>query len=67
MKPDIEKLKSGESYIVPESDYGKAQVWKVINMLILFEIPFLGGEPIYIASFHKDNIDKLIAEIESWT
>lgn len=28
MKDEILKLKNGEHYTIPESDYGKAEVWK---------------------------------------
>ena len=63
----ILNLKEGESYIVPESDYGRAEIWFKDNKYYLFEIPMYGGEPKFVESFPIDKIDLMINIYESWT
>ena len=65
-KDAIEKLKDGESYIVPESDYGKAEIWKKNSMYFLFEIPMYGGEPRFIEAYGTHRIDDMIKQYNSW-
>lgn len=67
MKKEILQLKDGEVYIVPESDYGKAEVWLKNDMYFLFEIPTFGGQPRYVDNYIPRHIDILIEKIESWT
>jgi len=43
----LESLKEGENYIVPEGDYGRAEVYKINDHYIIFEIPLYGGEPVF--------------------
>ncbi|MEK9207489.1 MAG: hypothetical protein AAB922_03340 [Patescibacteria group bacterium] len=66
-KEEIEKLKDGECYIVPESDYGKAEIWLKNEMYFLFEIPTFGGQPRYVDNYIRRHIDIMIKKIESWT
>lgn len=66
-KEQIQLLKDGESYIIPESDYGKAEIWLKNNYYFLFSIPIAGGEPCFEKVFFKKDIDNLIKEYESWT
>ena len=41
IKEEILKLKHGEKFIIPESDYGKAEIWFINDIYVLFEIPFI--------------------------
>jgi len=66
-KQEILKLKDGESWIWPESDYGKAEIWYKNGTYFLFEIPQFGGQPMYSCSFNENNIDGLIFKVNSWT
>lgn len=66
-KQHIEKLKDGECYTVPESDYGKAEIWLKNETYFLFEIPMYGGNPHFGGYFNKHRIDDLIATYQSWT
>ena len=66
-KQNILDLKSGEVYLWPESDYGKAEIWRVHNIFLLFEIPNYGGEPVYEATYHEGYIDGLVAMVNAWT
>jgi hypothetical protein len=65
-KENIEALKDGESYIVPESDYGKAEIWKKYNTYFLFSIPLYGGQPAFNSAWGKHSIDHMIKTYESW-
>lgn len=67
MKNEILKLDHKEFYVVPEGDYGKAEIWKIYDVYLLFEIPRYGGEPMYVESYRKNEIDLLISDIEKWT
>ena len=66
-KEEILKLKDGESWIWPESDYGAAEIWYKNDFYFLFEIPTFGGEPRFSKAYHPFDIDKLIKEVQSWT
>lgn len=66
-KEKILALKDGDCYLWPESDYGKAEIWRKNNVYILFEIPMFGGEPIYDSTYLFDRVDQLIKTVESWT
>jgi len=65
-KDKILELKDGECYVVPESDYGLAEIWLKNGTYFLFSIPMFGGDPQFEKSFGKNNIDDLIKEYESW-
>jgi hypothetical protein len=66
-KDAIRALPSGMKYIVPESDYGKAEIWKVNDVYVLFSIPMYGGPLQYEAVFYEQEIDRMISQIKSWT
>ncbi|MBW1729019.1 MAG: hypothetical protein JRJ62_15935 [Deltaproteobacteria bacterium] len=62
---EIKKLKDGQCFIWPESDYGKAEVWFKNGLYFLFEIPQYGGMPIYYNCYAQ--ISDLINQVETWT
>lgn len=66
-KEAILNLKDGESYAVPESDYGKAEIWLKYDRYFLFEIPMYGGRAIFSGTFACSAVDELIKTYESWT
>lgn len=66
-KENILNLKEGEKYIVPESDYGKCEIWLINEIYFLFEIPEFGGQPHYSGAYSKHNIDAMIEQYNSWT
>ena len=61
----LAELKNGEKYIVPESDYGLAEILKIHDCFLVFEIPTFGGHPRFINGFYS--IDEVISLIETWT
>ncbi len=66
-KEHILNLKQGELYIVPKSDYGKAEIYLINEMYFLFSIPEFGGNPIFEKAFNENRIDEMIEFYESWT
>ena len=66
-KYEILKLKNGDSWIWPESDYGKAEIWFINDTYFLFEIPMYGGTPMYHGAFPKSRLAELIEAVEYWT
>lgn len=65
---EIFKLKDGQSWTWPESDYGKAEIWLKNGTYFLFEIPQFGGEPFYVAAFvGKGRIGELVGTVNLWT
>jgi len=67
MKEEILKLKHGECYIVPESDYGKAEIHRIHQAYFLFEIPQFGGEPMYKYYFRVGEEEAMLKSISSWS
>jgi len=67
MKESILALKSGERYIVPESDYGKAEIWRINNIFLLFSIPTFGGSPVYESTWLALQVDGIVETVNSWT
>jgi len=67
MKEKIESLASGELFIVPESDYGRVEVWRMHDVYVLFELPMYGGDPNYIATYMHDSVDLMIEYIGQLT
>lgn len=65
-KAEIEKLHHGQSYIVPESDYSRAEVWMINYVYFLFSIPEFGGQPTFEKAFRKGAEDEMIQLIYSW-
>jgi hypothetical protein len=65
---EILNLKDGECWIWPESDYGKAEVWKKNDTYFLFGIPMYGGPPSFVKAYRgRGHVGELIATVESWT
>lgn len=65
-KGKIIALKDGEVWIVPESDYGKAEIWLKHETYFLFEIPAFGGQPSFFKAY-RSHIDEMINDYNSWT
>ena len=64
---EIRKLKDGEVWEWPESDYGKAEIWLKNETYFLFAIPMYGGQPCFEQSYNKGRIGEMVATVESWT
>lgn len=64
---EIRNLKDGQCFIVSESDYGKAEIWKINDVYIVFSIPYMGGEPTYHDTYKRHDINVMIEEINNWS
>jgi len=63
----ITKLKDKESYVWPDGDSAKAEIWFNGGYYILFETKLLSDELIYIKSYRENELDDLIKLVNSWT
>ena len=71
-KEKLMSLKNGESYIIPESDYGKAEIWYIHNYYIIFEIPMYGGNPVFSEVItgclkREQQVNRILDKINKWT
>jgi hypothetical protein len=64
---EIEKLKQGEKFVVPESDYGKAEIWLINDLYFLFSIPAFGGTPTFERAFGKWQTEDMLLLMDSRT
>lgn len=67
MKDEILKLQNGQRYIVPEGDYGRAEIWLINDFYFVFEIPMYGGKPVYYNHYYQSKIAEMIKEIDGLT
>ena len=64
---EIVKLNHGECWTWDLGEESGAEIWKINDAYILFEIPMYGGEPRFIDVYPFQRIDDLINMVESWT
>ena len=64
---ELTSIKDGESWVWPESDYGRAEIFKVLDMFIVFSIPMYGGEPIYEKTCRKEDINEMMEMVARWS
>ena len=65
IKEMIDSLGHKGVFVWPESDYGKAEIWKINDVYILFEIPMYGGKPTYSGTFY--NSKDIFNRVRNWT
>ena len=63
----IQSLKEGETYTIPESDYGKADVEYRGGLYYFYEIPQFGGEPYFFGKCNLQGLKDMIEEIYNLT
>ena len=63
----INNLEHGESVCLNMFEEGGAEVYRVYNVFVLFEIPSYGGEPQYFGTYYKQSIPAMIEKYMSWT
>ena len=64
---ELKELSDGYSWIWPESDYGRAEVWRKNDRYFVFEIPQYGGIPQYHSSYGMSYVSDMVALIASWS
>ena len=53
--------------LIPESDYGFAEIYRMYDDYLVFSIPTYGGVPTFYKSYGKHSVDKLISDLKSIT
>jgi hypothetical protein len=53
----------GDYILIPESDYGFAEIHRVYDDLLIFMIPTYGGTPSFYKCFSLQMVDSLIKEL----
>lgn len=71
-KRGLMALKNGGKYIIPESDYGKAEIWYINGDYFIFSIPIGGGCPRFeeaVGTYHtkERQVSKVLQIIDTWT
>jgi len=65
---DIDSMSKNISMIlIPESDYGLAEIYKIYDDILVFLIPTYGGIPSFYKSYDKGDIDSLIEDLKNIT
>ena len=71
LKQDILDLKPTvefeEGILIPESDYGLAEIYKIHDDILVFMIPQYGGTPLFFKCYQKHSIDNLISDLRTIT
>lgn len=72
VKEKLMSLKNGEKYIIPESDYGKAEIWYIHDCYFIFTIPMYGGKPAFetvVQGYEnkEQQMKKVLDIINNWT
>ena len=63
----LEQMKPTQWQCVNWHEEGGGEVQRVHDVYVLFEVPRYGGEPNYVNTYHKHQINILIEEAYSWT
>lgn len=68
---DLEKVKELPSFKgncqIFWSEGRGGDVYRIWDMLFLFEIPLYGGEGRFIGAFNLDEVEKLVKTAHTWT
>lgn len=63
----IEALENGDRYFWSLGEGSGAEVWRIHDIYVLFEIPQYGGPPIFSQPFKRREIEDLVLAVLSWT
>jgi hypothetical protein len=63
----LERMTPDQTEYVNFCEGGGGEVCMVYNVYVLFEIPLYGGAPEYAGTYHRDELDKLVGLVYSWT
>jgi len=63
--PYSDEISSNKNMIlIPESDYGFAEIYRMYNDILIFTIPQYGGTPSLFISRGRHAVDFLISELK---
>lgn len=64
---NLKALRNGESTHINWFEGGGGEVHRVWDMYVLFEVPQYGGEPRYVDTYHKSQLEDLLEKAHEWT
>lgn len=56
-----------DGILIPESDYGFAEIYRMYDDILVFLIPQYGGTPSFYESYSLHSIDNLIKDLKQIT
>lgn len=63
----VQSLEHGEHCFIHMLEEGGAEVWRIHDVFLLFEIPQYGGYPIAQQTWNVTNAKLLVDEVYTWT
>ena len=63
----LQNMKHTQCQYVNWHEEGGGEVYRVNDVYVLFEIPIFGGEPNYVGTYHRKELNKLVDMAYSWT
>lgn len=63
--PFSNSISDNNMILIPESDYGFAEIYRIHDDILVFLIPTYGGTPTFYKSYTRHSIDLLITELKS--
>ena len=65
--PYRDGISDTDMILIPESDYGFAEIYRMYDDILVFLIPTYGGTPSFYRSYARHNIDALISDLKTMT
>jgi hypothetical protein len=65
--PFRDEINQNNMILIPESDYGFAEIFRMYNDILVFLIPTYGGTPSFYKSYARHNICNLIDDLKAIT
>ena len=65
--PYRDGISDTDMILIPESDYGFAEIYRMYDDILVFLIPTYGGMPSFYRSYARHSIDALISDLKSMT
>ena len=63
--PYTNSINDNNMILIPESDYGFAEIYRMYDDILVFLIPTFGGTPSFYKSYQRHSIDSLINDLKS--
>ena len=59
------EINQNDMILIPESDYGFAEIYRMYDDILVFLIPTYGGTPSFYKSYARHNIHNLILDLKN--
>ena len=57
---------NGDYILIPESDYGFAEIHRMYDDILVFLIPMYGGTPSFFNNYTMKTVDNLIEDLKKY-